>query len=62
VQSYLAAWQITQSGEGALLAQHLEDAEWADVIEFCAGLVNIAPLVDVLLKRDDDLFHTNCGP
>ncbi len=58
VQSYLAAWQITQSGEGALLAQHLEDAEWADVIEFCAGLVNIAPLVDVLLKRDDDLFHT----
>jgi len=57
VQSYLAAWQITQSGEGALLAQHLEDADWADVIEFCAGLVNIAPLVDVLLKREDDLFH-----
>jgi len=58
VQSYLAAWQITQSGEGALLAQHLEDADWADVIEFCAGLVNITPLVDVLLKSDDDLFHT----
>jgi HEAT repeat protein len=58
VQSYLAAWQITQSGEGALLAQHLEDVDWADVIEFCAGLVNIAPLVDVLFKRDDDLFHT----
>ena len=58
MQSYLAAWQMTQSGEGALLAQHLEDADWGDVIEFCAGLVNIAPLVDLLLKRDDDLFHT----
>jgi HEAT repeat protein len=58
VQGYLAAWQITQSGEGALLMQHLEDAEWSDVLEFCAGLVNVAPLVDMLLKRDDDLFHT----
>jgi HEAT repeat protein len=58
VQSYLAAWQITQSGEGTVLAQHLEDANWSDVIEFCAGLVNIAPLIDLLLKRDDDLFHT----
>jgi len=58
VQGYLAAWQITQSGEGALLMQHLEDAEWSDVLEFCAGLVNVAPLVDLLLKRDDDLFHT----
>jgi len=58
VQGYLAAWQITQSGEGALLMQHLEDAEWSDVLEFCAGLVNVAPLVDMLLKRDDDLFHS----
>ena len=56
VASYLAAWQITQTAEGALLAQHLEDATWSDVFEFCAGLVNIAPLVDVLLKREDDLF------
>jgi len=58
VQGYLAAWQITQSGEGALLMQHLEDAEWSDVLEFCAGLVNVAPLADMLLKRDDDLFHS----
>jgi HEAT repeat protein len=58
IQGYLAAWQITQSGEGALLMQHLEDPEWSDVLEFCAGLVNVAPLVDMLLKRDDDLFHS----
>ena len=58
VSSYLAAWQITQTAEGALLAQHMQDAEWSDVFEFCAGLVNIAPLVDVLLKREDDLFRS----
>ncbi len=58
VSSYLAAWQITQAAEGALLAQHMEDTEWSDVFEFCAGLVNIAPLVDVLLKREDDLFRS----
>jgi len=62
IQAYLAAWQITQEGSGALLTQHLEDAEWADVLEFCAGLVNVAPLVDLLLKRNDspdgDLFHS----
>jgi len=62
IQAYLAAWQITQEGSGTLLAQHLGDALWADVLEFCAGLVNIAPLVDVLLKWDasaeeGDLFH-----
>ena len=63
IQAYLAAWQITQEGSGTLLAQHLDDAQWADVFEFCAGLVNVTPLVDVLLKRDasveeGDLFHT----
>lgn len=58
VQSYLAAWQITQEGSGALLAQHLQDDEWTDVFEFCAGLVNIAPLLDMLLKGEDDLFRS----
>lgn len=63
LQANLAAWQITQTGSGAVLAQHLEDAEWSDVFEFCAGLVNVAPLVDVLIKRDaspseGDLFHS----
>lgn len=58
VSSYLAAWQITQTAEGALLAQHMQDLEWSNVFEFCAGLVNIAPLVDVLLKQEDDLFRS----
>jgi HEAT repeat protein len=58
VASYLAAWQITQTAQGALLAQHMQDLEWSDVFEFCAGLVNIAPLVDVLLKQEDDLFRS----
>jgi len=55
---YLAAWQITQGVPGTLLMEHLEDTRWADVLEFCAGLINLSPLVDMLLQRDDDLFHS----
>lgn len=58
LQCYLAAWHLTQFNDTATLIAQLDDPSWAGVFEFCAGLMDMAPLIDIYLKRADDLLRT----
>lgn len=58
IQTYLAAWNLAQFNDIQTLLERLDDPRWAEVFEFCAGLMNMAMIVDAYLKREDDLFRT----
>ena len=56
-RAYLAARQLV-TADPALLAEHLEDPRWADVIRFYAELGDMKPLVVAWLRTPDDMFQT----
>ncbi len=58
IELYLAAWNLAQRQEMATLLERVDDPMWSDVFEFCAGMLNISPLIDTYLKQPDDLLGT----
>ncbi len=62
VQCYLAAWHIVQHKDLAALAELLNAplrfAAWADLFEFCAGMLDFTRLIEAYLSQKDDLFRT----
>ena len=58
IAAYLAASHAHETGQAMALATRLDDPSWQDVSAFFAAIGDATPLVNAMLARPDDLFHT----